>query len=55
MFDQAYNLTQLEGDLPEVRWGRIDYINVTSITTKWGVWQYVHSLSSFLLNNLRKT
>ncbi|EIM85644.1 uncharacterized protein STEHIDRAFT_169510 [Stereum hirsutum FP-91666 SS1] len=39
MFDQAYNLTQIAGDLPDVRWGRIDYINVTSITTKWGVWQ----------------
>ncbi|KDQ64209.1 hypothetical protein JAAARDRAFT_74964 [Jaapia argillacea MUCL 33604] len=37
-FDQAYNVTQLEGDLPNVRWGRIDYLNVTAITTKWAVW-----------------
>ena len=26
---------------PHVKWGRIDYINVTALTTKWGVWQYV--------------
>lgn len=48
MFDQAYNLTQIAGDLPEVRWGRIDYINVTAITTRWGVWQYVSSPYSLL-------
>lgn len=41
VFDSAYNKTQLEGDLPHVRWGRIDYLNVTAITTKWVVWQYV--------------
>ncbi|KAF5321765.1 hypothetical protein D9619_000584 [Psilocybe cf. subviscida] len=38
-FDEAYNQTVLAGDLPHVRWGRIDYINVTYITTKWAVWQ----------------
>ncbi|OCH94286.1 hypothetical protein OBBRIDRAFT_747942 [Obba rivulosa] len=38
-FDAAYNLTLIEDDLPNVRWGRIDYINVTYITTKWSVWQ----------------
>ncbi|KAI0053725.1 hypothetical protein FA95DRAFT_1530661 [Auriscalpium vulgare] len=38
-FDEAYNLTQIEGDLPNVRWGRIDYLNVTTLTTKWSVWQ----------------
>jgi hypothetical protein len=27
-----------KGDIPHVRFGRIDYINVTSITTKWAVW-----------------
>ncbi|KAI0032924.1 hypothetical protein K488DRAFT_70243 [Vararia minispora EC-137] len=37
-FDEAFNLTVVEDDLPDVRWGRIDYINVTTITTKWGVW-----------------
>ena len=40
-FDAAFNLTQIENDLPNVRWGRIDYINVTTITTKWNVWQCV--------------
>ncbi|PPQ79473.1 hypothetical protein CVT25_002609 [Psilocybe cyanescens] len=44
VFDDAYNQTQIAGDLPHVRWGRIDYLNVTAITTKWGIWQYVLSL-----------
>ncbi|KAF7795553.1 hypothetical protein EIP86_006715 [Pleurotus ostreatoroseus] len=38
-FDAAYNTTLIEGDLPDVRWGRIDYLNVTYITTKWNTWQ----------------
>ncbi|KAG7447652.1 uncharacterized protein BT62DRAFT_930677 [Guyanagaster necrorhizus] len=38
-FDEAYNQTLIGGDLPNVRWGRIDYFNVTYITTKWAVWQ----------------
>ncbi|KAF9481872.1 hypothetical protein BDN70DRAFT_830346 [Pholiota conissans] len=39
VFDTAYNESQLAGDLPHVRWGRIDYLNVTYVTTKWAVWQ----------------
>ncbi|KAF8165687.1 hypothetical protein B0H34DRAFT_690040 [Crassisporium funariophilum] len=39
VFDSAFNQTQLAGDLPNVKWGRIDYLNVTHITTKWGIWQ----------------
>lgn len=38
-FDEAYNLTLAAKDLPHVRWGRIDYMNVTYLTTKWSVWQ----------------
>ncbi|EIN10933.1 hypothetical protein PUNSTDRAFT_85384 [Punctularia strigosozonata HHB-11173 SS5] len=38
-FDGAFNITQEKGDLPHVRWGRIDYLNVTDITTRWGIWQ----------------
>ncbi|KAH8118415.1 hypothetical protein DFH11DRAFT_1567272 [Phellopilus nigrolimitatus] len=38
-FDKAFDLTEDAGDLPHVRWGRIDYMNVTAITTKWGVWR----------------
>ncbi|KAG6832353.1 hypothetical protein H0H87_001817 [Tephrocybe sp. NHM501043] len=38
VFDEAYNQTLIEGDLPNVRWGRIDYLNVTTITTKWSIW-----------------
>ncbi|KAG6891310.1 hypothetical protein C0992_009191 [Termitomyces sp. T32_za158] len=38
VFDEAFNETVVAGDLPNVRWGRIDYLNVTSITTKWCVW-----------------
>ncbi|RDB19791.1 hypothetical protein Hypma_012896 [Hypsizygus marmoreus] len=37
-FDTAFNETVIAGDLPNVRWGRIDYFNVTGITTKWAVW-----------------
>ncbi|KAF8969393.1 hypothetical protein BDZ97DRAFT_1795371 [Flammula alnicola] len=39
VFDAAFNETHLAGDLPHVKWGRIDYLNVTHITTKWGIWQ----------------
>ncbi|KAF9057814.1 hypothetical protein BJ165DRAFT_1329112, partial [Panaeolus papilionaceus] len=39
VFDSAYNKSQIAGDLPNVKWGRIDYLNVTYITTKWNVWQ----------------
>lgn len=39
MFDTAFNTTQHLSDLPHVRWGRIDYFNVTYLTTKWNVWQ----------------
>lgn len=42
MFDSAFNKTHIAGDLPHVRWGRIDYLNVTYITTKWSIWQYVY-------------
>ncbi|KAG6866113.1 hypothetical protein C0991_008421 [Blastosporella zonata] len=38
VFDEAYNQTVIAGDLPNVRWGRIDYLNVTGITTKWSIW-----------------
>jgi len=38
-FDKAFNLTLHGNDLPNVRWGRIDYMNVTSLTTKWAVWR----------------
>ncbi|KAJ3555875.1 hypothetical protein NM688_g2336 [Phlebia brevispora] len=38
-FDEAFNTSLVENDLPDVRWGRIDYLNVTYITTKWNVWQ----------------
>lgn len=38
-FDEAYDVSVKEHDLSHVKWGRIDYINVTSLTTKWGVWQ----------------
>jgi len=38
-FDEAYNITQEQGDLPFVKWGRLDYYNVTYLTTKWNIWQ----------------
>ncbi|KAE9407292.1 hypothetical protein BT96DRAFT_809725 [Gymnopus androsaceus JB14] len=39
IFDETYNETIIAGDLPNLRWGRIDYLNVTYLTTLWGVWQ----------------
>lgn len=39
IFDESYNATVIAQDLPNVRWGRIDYLNVTYITTKWAIWQ----------------
>lgn len=41
VFDQTFNHTLEQGDLPHVRFGRIDYMDVTAITTKWAVWKYV--------------
>jgi len=38
-FDEAYDLTVKAKDLKHVKWGRVDYMNVTTITTKWGVWR----------------
>ncbi|KAF8138838.1 hypothetical protein EV363DRAFT_1208723 [Boletus edulis] len=37
-FDATYNYTLEKGDLDHVRFGRIDYLDVTLITTKWSVW-----------------
>lgn len=39
MFDEAYDISAKEDDLPHVKWGRIDYVDVTALTTKWVVWQ----------------
>ena len=41
IFDSAFNASQIAGDLPHVRWGRMDYLNITRVTTKWAVWQCV--------------
>jgi len=38
-FDSAYNETVVQDDLSNVRWGRIDYLDVTVLTTKWAIWQ----------------
>ena len=40
-FDASYNATLIANDLPHVRWGRIDYLNVTYLTTKWSLWRCV--------------
>jgi len=37
-FDDAFNETIIAGDLPFVRFARIDYLNVTYVTTKWSLW-----------------
>ena len=41
VFDSAFNESQVTGDLPHVKWGRMDYLNVTRVTTKWALWKYV--------------
>ncbi|KAI0797113.1 hypothetical protein C8Q75DRAFT_743507 [Abortiporus biennis] len=38
-FDSAFNTSLVQGDLPDVKWARIDYLNVTYLTTKWSVWK----------------
>lgn len=38
VFDQTFNYTVEQGGLPHVRFGRIDYLDVTALTTKWAVW-----------------
>ena len=40
-FDEAYNITKHENDIPDGKWGRIDYFDVTYLTTKWNIWQWV--------------
>lgn len=45
-FDEAYNQTLTAGDLPHVRWGRIDYNSVTFLTTKWGIYSCVTMMSA---------
>lgn len=48
-FDGAHNLTVQAGDLKNVRWARIDYLEVTDITTRWGIWKSVPSFPLSLL------
>jgi hypothetical protein len=40
-FDGAYNISLLNQDLPNVRFGRIDYLAVTRLTTRWFIWKCV--------------
>lgn len=48
-FDGAYNLSLINEDLPNVRFGRIDYLTVTRLTTRWFVWKCVSAYRSSLL------
>ncbi|KAF8317011.1 uncharacterized protein EI90DRAFT_3147377 [Cantharellus anzutake] len=38
-FDGAHNLTVQAGDADNIRWGRVDYLDVTDITTRWVIWR----------------
>jgi hypothetical protein len=49
-FDGAHNLTVEAGDLKNVRWARIDYLEVTDITTRWGIWKSAYISFSPLLS-----
>lgn len=39
VFDAAHNQTLEAKEASNVRWGRIDYLDVTEITTRWVVWK----------------
>ncbi|KAF8314742.1 hypothetical protein DL93DRAFT_2079894 [Clavulina sp. PMI_390] len=39
LFDSAHNLTVKAGDLTHVRWARIDYLQVTELTSRWSIWK----------------
>ena len=49
-FNEAYNISLNAQDLPHVRWGRIDYLNVTRLTTKWAVWRSAVRLNLLLIS-----
>lgn len=38
-FDKAYNTSLVTKDLPHIKWGRIDYLTVTRVTTEWMIWK----------------
>ncbi|KAH8834664.1 hypothetical protein DL96DRAFT_1667062 [Flagelloscypha sp. PMI_526] len=38
-FDAAFDDITKNGQLPHVKWARIDYFNVTYLTTKWNMWR----------------
>ncbi|KAG8759235.1 hypothetical protein FRC14_006398 [Serendipita sp. 396] len=38
-YDNAFNTTVYQKDLPNVKWGRIDYMTVTRLTTEWMIWK----------------
>lgn len=37
-FDEAFAIAYNNSDLPNVKWGRINYMNVTRLTTRWNIW-----------------
>lgn len=39
IYDQAFNVTLEANDTPHVKWGRVDYMDVTRVTTEWMVWK----------------
>ncbi|KAG8824425.1 hypothetical protein FRC17_009094 [Serendipita sp. 399] len=38
-YDNAFNKTIHQKDLPNIKWGRIDYMTVTKLTTEWMIWK----------------
>lgn len=41
VFDATYNVSLAADDVPNVRFARMDYLNVTYLTTKWNIWACV--------------
>ncbi|PVG00462.1 hypothetical protein CPB86DRAFT_684380, partial [Serendipita vermifera] len=38
-YDRAYDAALTNDDLSNIKWGRVDYMDVTKITTEWMVWK----------------
>ncbi len=39
VYDQAFNISLEANETPHIKWGRLDYMAVTRITTEWMVWK----------------
>lgn len=40
-YDKVFDMALLTKELPNIMWGRIDYMTVTRLTSEWMIWKYV--------------